>query len=121
MESQNPLDLACPNCSRPLVVARCRCEACNLTLEGSLEVPPLARLAMAEQAFVMAFVRSHGSLKRMEQLFSISYPTVKARLNAICKKLDSSFEVPPARTEVLDRLGRGEINVEEALRLLDQP
>jgi hypothetical protein len=103
-----------------LAITRYRCEDCNLTVDGALQIPPLARLSMSEQAFVMAFVRVHGNLKRMEQLFSISYPTVKSRLNAICRKLDSSFEVPPERTEILDRLGKGEINVEEALRLLDQ-
>lgn len=120
MKTQNPLDLSCPSCARPLVISRYRCEACNLTVDGALTVPPLARLSMTEQAFVIAFVRSHGSLKRMEQLFEISYPTVKSRLNSIAKKLDSNFEVPPGRIEILDRLGRGEIKVEEALKLLDQ-
>jgi|SRR5687767_11025586 hypothetical protein len=120
MENQNPLDLLCPSCSRPLTIARYRCEGCNLTVDGALTVPPLSRLAMTEQAFVIAFVRVHGNLKRMEQLFGISYPTVKSRLNAIARKLDSNFEVPPGRSEILDRLGRGEIKVEEALKLLDQ-
>ena len=62
----------------------------------------------------------HGNIKRMGQLFDISYPTVKSRLNAIARKLDTNFEVPPERNEILDRLGKGDISVEEALRLLDQ-
>ena len=33
--------------------------------------------------FVTAFVRSHGSIKEMEQVFGVSYPTIKARLNRI--------------------------------------
>lgn len=120
MEAQNPLDLQCPSCSRSLAITRYCCEDCNLTVDGSLQIPALARLSMTEQAFVIAFVRVHGNLKRMEQLFNISYPTVKSRLNAIAKKLDANFEVPPGRTEILDRLGRGEIKVEDALKLLDQ-
>ncbi len=66
--------------------------------------------------FVTAFVRNHGSIKRMEELFEISYPTVKNRLNRLAALLDASF-TPPAsqRIEALDRLSRGEISVDEAL------
>jgi len=119
MDRQNPLDLQCPNCQHALSIQKYHCPICNLTVEGSLEVPPLGRLGMAEQAFVMAFLRVHGNIKRMEQLFDISYPTVKSRLNAIAKKLDKTFETPPERNDVLDRLGKGQITVEEALKLLD--
>jgi hypothetical protein len=54
----------------------------------------------------------------MEPLFGISYPTVKNRLNAIVAELDRTLVAPPSRSEVLDRLERGEITVDEALGLL---
>lgn len=120
MDRPNPLDLQCPNCQRTLAIHRYHCPSCNLTVEGSLEVPPLGRLSMAEQSFVISFIRVHGNIKRMEQLFDISYPTVKSRLNAIAKKLDANFETPPERNDVLDKLGKGQLTVEEALKLLDQ-
>jgi hypothetical protein len=120
MEETNTLDLRCPKCSQPLAVARYRCEDCNLTVDGRVEIPPLARLDMNEQAFVIAFIKVHGNIKRMGELFGISYPTVKSRLNAIGARLDAGFEAPPERNEILDRLDRGEIDVGEALKLLDK-
>ena len=35
----------------------------------------------------MTFVQVHGSIKEMERIFGISYPTVKNRLDAIAKQL----------------------------------
>ena len=76
---------------------------------------PLAMLSLEDQMFVVAFVRHHGSIKQMESLFGISYPTVKNRLNAITSQLDRSFDAPSPNSRILDELQQGEITVEEAL------
>ena len=91
----------------------------KISIEGAFDLPPLAKLPMEEQVFVAAFVRSHGSIKQMEQLFGISYPTVKNRLNRIAEKL-SFVEIVLAEesSDILDRLDRGEIDAEEAIRKL---
>ena len=91
------------------------CTPCGLALEGEFEVPALARLSLEDQLFVVAFVRHHGSIKKMEGLFGISYPTVKNRLNAIGAVLDSSFDVPSSNLPVLEKLALGEITVDEAV------
>ncbi len=87
-------------------------------MEGQIELSPLDQLSPDDQAFVMAFVRHHGSIKKMESLFGISYPTVKNRLNAIGAALDKSMQVPSPREYVLEQLSRGEISVDEALEKL---
>lgn len=102
-----------------MTVARMVCESCNLKLETEFEVPALARLSLEDQVFVVAFVRHHGSIKEMERLFGISYPTVKNRLRAIGRELDRSFEAPSANSEILDQLARGQISVDEALERLE--
>ena len=114
----------CPDCNRPLKVARMACPSCAMVVEGNFEVSPLARLGVDDQAFVIAFVRHHGSLKKMESLFNISYPTVKNRLNAIGAALDRNFTEPnndavqAPNLYVLEQLSRGELSVEEALEKL---
>jgi len=113
----------CSDCNRPLKVARMACPSCALTVEGNFEVSPLARLSVDDQAFVMAFLRHHGSIKKMEELFNISYPTVKNRLNAIGAALDQNFAAPSPSAPspnmfVLEQLSRGELTVEEALEKL---
>ncbi|HUK52056.1 MAG TPA: DUF2089 family protein, partial [Candidatus Binatia bacterium] len=88
------------------------------SIEGEFEVSPLGQLRPEDQVFVIAFVRHHGSLKKMESLFNISYPTVKNRLNAIGAALDKNFEAPSPNLFVLEQLERGELTVAEALERL---
>jgi hypothetical protein len=89
-----------------------------MAMEGEFEVSPLAQLRPEDQAFVIAFVRHHGSIKKMESLFDISYPTVKNRLNAIAAALDRTFDAPAPNLYVLEQLERGELTVDEALEKL---
>jgi hypothetical protein len=102
-----------------MAVNRMACPGCRMSMDGEFEVPPLGRLSIEDQAFVIAFLRHHGSIKKMEELFDISYPTVKNRLNAISAALDKSFEAPSPNLYVLEQLSRGEITVEEALEKLN--
>jgi hypothetical protein len=96
-------------------IVRVYCPQCDVHMEGEFEVSPLARLSLEEQTFVAAFLRTHGNIRRMEQLFGISYPTVKNRLNSIVEQIDRSFDVPSPNSMILDQLAKGEITVEEAL------
>jgi hypothetical protein len=105
----------CSGCDVEMRVVRMACPSCGMSLEGDFEVSPLARLSLEDQLFVIAFVRSHGHIKRMESLFGISYPTVKNRLNSIGAALDRSFDAPSPNLDVLEQLSRGEISVDEAL------
>ena len=105
---------------RPVAVERVRLVESGAAIEGSWELPSLARLSAEDQVFVTAFVRSHGSIKEMERVFGVSYPTIKSRLNRISGSLDFVETNPmPSRTEILDRLQRGEINIEEAIKELE--
>ncbi len=92
----------------------------QIAIEGRFELPQLARLNLEDQVFIVAFVRSHGSIKEMEQVFGVSYPTIKSRLTRIANSLEFVEENPqPPRAEVLDRLQRGEISASEAIRELE--
>jgi len=108
-----------------LLVERVSIPGKHLTIEGEFTLPQLARLSLEDQVFIIAFLRSHGSIKEMEQTFGVSYPTIKARLNRISGQLEFVDTNPtPSRTEVrgeiLDRLNRGEITAEEAIRALEE-
>ena len=107
----------------PFLVERVRLPESGVAIEGAFEPPPLSQLPEDDQVFVMAFIQSHGSIKRMEELFDISYPTVKNRLNAIAARLPlvdlGVAAQEPARPEdstsaVLDQLERGELSAAEA-------
>lgn len=101
---------------RAFVVERVRLVDSGVAVEGEFEPPQLAQLGVNDQVFVAAFVRSHGSIKEMERIFGVSYPTIKSRLNRIAQALDFVDTDPaPSSADVVDRLRRGEITVQEAL------
>jgi hypothetical protein len=105
-----------------LIVERVRLTNSDISVEGSFMLPPLAQLSADDQVFVAAFVGCHGSIKDMEGLFGISYPTVKSRLEKLARQLKMVEAVPISVLDtgkaVLDQLDKGEISVEEALRSL---
>src|SRR5271167_4363346 len=103
-----------------ILIERIRMVEKNIAIEGSFELPQLARLNQEDQVFITAFVRCHGSIKEMEQIFGVSYPTIKSRLNRVAQSLEFVDTNPkPSRAEVLDRLKRGEINAQEAIAALE--
>ena len=103
----------------PLLVERVRLADSGIAVEGEFELPPLARLSAEDQVFIMAFVRCHGSIKEMEQVFGISYPTVKNRLNRIAEQFPFVETLPrSSQVDVLSRLESGEINADEAIERL---
>jgi len=105
---------------RAMAIERVRLADNGAAIEGSFELPQLARLSAEDQVFVTAFVRSHGSIKEMERIFGVSYPTIKARLNRIGDSLDFVDTNPrPSRVEILERLRRGEITADGAIEELE--
>jgi hypothetical protein len=106
---------------KPVTVERIRVVDSGIAIEGSFAPPPLASLSAEDQVFVMAFIRCHGSIKEMEEMFGISYPTVKNRLNRIARQFEFVEIVKiAAEEEVIGELERGEISAEEAIRRLSE-
>ena len=103
------------------MVERVRLADSDIAIHGSFELPPLARLPAEDQVFVLVFVRGHGSIKEMERVFGISYPTVKNRLNRIASQFEYVEMDPlPSQTEVLAQLQCGEITAAEAIERLSR-
>ena len=118
-------------------IERVRLADQDIAIEGHFEPPPLAQLTAEDQTFVAAFVRCHGSIKQMETFFGVSYPTIKNRLNRIGALLPFAEIAPEteptpstrsARSgqgassgDLLSRLERGTLSVDEVLRQLRTP
>jgi hypothetical protein len=104
----------------PIVIERVQIPEKQIAVEGQFTLPELARLTLEDQVFVIAFLRSHGTIKEMEQTFGVSYPTIKARLNRISSQLQFVETNPSSsRTEVLEQLNSGDISAADAIRALE--
>ena len=116
----------CPVCSGDLAVTRLRCSSCGTTLEGEFSVGRFARLSRDQMALLESFLRSRGNLRDIERELGISYPTVRARVEALVRALgfgpraddDAAGDEPaataPTREAILERLARREITAEDA-------
>lgn len=105
--------------NQQITIERVKIEETGIAIEGNFELPPLAKLTMEDQVFVAAFVKSHGSIKEMEKLFGVSYPSIKNRLNRISKAFDFIDVTPAAPAhDVLENLEKGEISFDQAMEAL---
>jgi hypothetical protein len=119
----------CPVCASELAVTRLHCRSCGTTLEGDFSVGRFGRLNREQLALLESFLRSRGNLREMERELGISYPTVRARVEALVRALgfgpraDAGAEEDDAptqavatigRDEILERLARHELTAEEA-------
>ena len=122
-----PVPGRCPVCGQNLYVTKLSCSHCGTSVEGSFELPRLARLSPEHQRFVELFIRSEGKLNRVQEILGISYPTARAQLHEVIRALGyepSSSEAqrapvtPERRHQILADLEAGKISSDEAVRLL---
>ena len=105
--------------NKKISVERVKIIESGIAIDGNFELPPLAQLSMEDQIFVAAFVKSHGSIKDMEELYGVSYPSIKNRLNRISKTFDF-IDITPADPagDILENLAKGHISFDEAIKAL---
>jgi hypothetical protein len=125
----------CPVCAGELEISRLHCGSCGTTIEGEFGVGRFGRLSREQMALLESFLRSRGNLKEMERALGISYPTVRARVEALVQALGLADGEPieiivgdepegltddlsAARREILERLAKGEIDAAAAAEAL---
>ena len=68
------------------------------------------------------FLASRGNMKELERHLGVSYPTARARFDALLARMGIEREPAPpspSRVELMEQVARGEIAVEEALKRLN--
>lgn len=143
---------ACPVCGDHLTITRLTCDRCGTALDGAFEphvglasggdtsraksgplagrdstarFGRLARLDDDQLEFVEVFMRCRGVIKNVEDMLGVSYPTVRARLNATLEAMgfgadeeSSTADRRRVRREILAELSAQRISAQEAHELL---
>ena len=114
----------CPVCGDTLALTRLGCRSCGTELSGSFEACQYCALGGDDRELLAVFLSSRGNIKELERHLGVSYPTARARFEALLGRLGlTGDEAPPphARLDeagVLARLAAGEIDVDSAERLI---
>ena len=119
---------ACPVCAHDLAITRLHCRTCGTSIEGEFTVGRFGRLDHEQLSLLESFLRSRGNLREMERELRLSYPTVRARIEAVIRALgfgadtgdrsaegtEDETDVAAERRTILERLARHEIDADEA-------
>ncbi len=133
-----PMPSKCPLCSGVLTVSETTCQDCHVQMRGEFALAPYRNLDAEQVRFLETFLRCRGVIRDMEAALGISYPTVRARLDALLNALGfdggpyaeapASIPVPepkltPAqkaakRKEILSAIENGTLDADTGLTAL---
>ncbi len=113
----------CPVCSSRLAVTRLTCPSCETELSGAFASCEFCVLTDEDRDVLRVFLASRGNMKELERHLGVSYPTARARFDALLGKL--GIERPaaspsPSRVELMEQVARGVITVDEAMKRLEE-
>lgn len=122
-----PIINDCPVCHHELHVTKLECSHCKTSIENTFSLPRWQLFSKEQMHFIETFIISRGNIKEVEKKLGISYPTVRGKLDdiifimtgsKIMQDTNSSSEKATEKSEVLGRLEKNEITVDEAIALL---
>ena len=113
--------LNCPVCNERLALTRLTCPACETELSGGFATCEFCVLSNEDREVLRVFLASRGNMKELERHLNVSYPTARARFDALLAKIgiDRPAPAPPSRVELMEQVASGEIDIDEALKRLD--
>ncbi len=128
-----PMPSKCPLCSGGLEITETACLECGVQMRGHFTLAPYRALDAEQMRFLETFLRCRGVIRDMEAALGISYPTVRARLDALLSALgfaDGPAAAPPPpapmteddkaarRKEILAAIQTGTMDADSGLRAL---
>ena len=107
-----------------LIVTRLKSPQSGIVIEGSFSLGWIGRLTPEQLEFVGRLVRSRGNVQKVAADLNIAYNTARNRLDdivaALGEPLKREEEERVRRLTVLRRLSAGDLEFDEALRLLEE-
>src|ERR1700719_3639736 len=114
---------SCPVCNHRLATTRLTCPECSTELSGAFTSCEFCVLSNEDREVLRVFLASRGNMKDLERHLGVSYPTARARFDALLTKIGIDRVAPatpsPSRVELMEQVARGEISIDEALARLE--
>ena len=78
---------SCPNCGGEFEIREIHCRQCGTEIRSHYDPCPFCRLTVEQSNFLELFIQARGNMRTLEQILSVSYPTVRSRIDAIATRL----------------------------------
>ncbi len=117
MKNSRKIPSSCPSCSGGLIVVRLECAECGTEVTGEFELCPVCRLDGDVKNLYDLFIHARGNLKQVQRELGLSYPTVRARIEEMFRKLGQDAISNDPQT-ILAGVRAGELSVDDAEKLL---
>ena len=111
----------CPVCGDRLALTRLSCHSCGTELSGDFPSCEFCSLSADDRTVLRVFLASRGNMKELERHLGVSYPTARARFDALLGRIGIEVArdaAPDPSVDILDALARGDITVDEATKRL---
>ena len=123
----HPAPGQCPVCSAQLHVTKLHCGHCGTGIEGHFALDRFSKLSPDQLSFLEVFIKNRGIIKDVEAELGISYPTVRARLDEVIRRLGFAVtsedglrpsQAREERRQILEQLRAKSISADEAAKRL---
>lgn len=119
MIKMNKIVTKCPTCGEEMYVVALKCPSCDTEVRGTFYLDEFFKLSRDQLNFIKLFIKNRGNLSDLGRELNLSYPTLRSRLNEIAKTLGYPAEEERIdKMEVLEKIEKGEITPQEAIKLL---
>lgn len=121
-----PMPTQCPveGCQGHLRVTGLVCPECRTEIRGEFQPNEFALLPPEHLEFLRLYIKVRGNLKEVERILGLSYPTIRARFEALLRVLGYEYQEAPEgpspqeKEAILDALEKGQISAAEAAEQL---
>lgn len=121
-----PIPNECPVCNGEMIATKLECRHCETQISGRFITGPFTNLSIDQLDFIELFIRHEGKLTRLQDVLDLSYPTIRNRLHEVIRALgyepgeEENFLSEEERRKILEQLEQGDINYDEAMRLIEE-
>lgn len=114
----------CLVCGENLTITELTCFCCDTKIKGNFSLSKFDCLTPSQQEFALIFLKNAGNIKMVEKELNISYPTVKKNIDELIsalgfEKINVTVAEKPTKEEIYKALKNGEIDFEEAEKILE--